>query len=189
MFLNNLFEELSLLAEKHYGNFEKSIPENVSDGKRRYTYDAFKHVFGSAYMTLKYGSGGASSFRWFDESRTAVLSNAQHKMEIWNRAVGRRVGEYYSMLWWERESSEVTDDTDELVLEMARQIFNKIWEVPVEGSTEEPEYRIPDDIHIIINPDDDVLAEGAQKIVLCVPECVFSSGTKGWDYLLRAVAI
>jgi len=109
-------------------------------------------------------------------------------MEAWNSAAGRRVGEYYNMLWWDIGfpgvigDTNASDELEELILEMARQIFNKIWGIPSEE--EKQEYKIPDSIHIVINYNDSVIAANDRKIIVCAPEYVICDNVV-WNYSMR----
>ena len=186
MLLKNLLEDLPSLAKNHYDSFGEDIPKDASDEMRHCAYEAFQHVYISAYITLKYGSNTDQTFEWHREE--IHLDTLPLRMEAWNSAAGRRVGEYYNMLWWDIGfpgvigDTNASDELEELILEMARQIFNKIWGIPSEE--EKQEYKIPDSIHIVINYNDSVIAANDRKIIVCAPEYVICDNVV-WNYSMR----
>jgi len=209
MLLKNAVKGFPAMVAEYYSGFENDIPEDAPVEVRVRAYEIFRHVFISAYLTLAHASRTGLAFEWTN----AIFSeeSLSRRMDLWNRAAGRRIGEYFGMLWWETtkpktlvgagansgvdsgtdsSSESGTDVDEEFITEMGRQIFNRIWERMWKAPVQEgkPKYAIPEDIHIMTSLYDYAIATAsAQKITMCVPEC--SVDGESWSYSLCLISV
>lgn len=119
--LNDKIYESTKYYQKKYG-FEIGTGKNDTWNNEA---DAFKHAFGSAYMSIKYSIPFAKMAGNIHENQTPNNPLGEENMDKWNNRVGRLIGKEIKKEYKSKLKNMTQKEIDDIIAQKIVQRMNK----------------------------------------------------------------